>query len=270
MELNRQTRLWIRLCTVILSVVCLILIKDTEVDAASYRAAVNDTVTIPDSQSYPNTGSYSWISYRPAENGYVRVQAQYGSSRYTYSLGYWQFYAANRKKALSADRISYTTKPGTDSFARTTCFAVKKRTTYYLRVQPYDGVKINFSFHKVKDQSGSRRSKACSIARSGKYQGTILSGQKKKDWYRIRQKKTRKINFEIQVKSDGKFKFTVYNGTGKKLGSMEKGYTAKSALRVEQKDQSSGHTSGVRAGTYYLSVEPVDSYSNGYYSVKWK
>lgn len=238
---------------------------DFSVLAADDNFNYHSTVDIPDQESYPVTGQYKWIRYRAPKDGYITVKASYGSKKYTYSLGYWRLYDSKKKTALSADKISYTTQSGTDAYARTSYFGVKKGKTYYLRVQAYDGVKISCRFKQVKEQSASSRKKAKTLKKSKTVTGIVLPKDKTKDWYKIRLSKAQKIRLYYKIRSDGRFKLSLYSGSGAKLCSGTYGYAAQvRQININQNGQK------LNPGTYYFKWEPADSYSCGYYTVKWK
>lgn len=231
----------------------------------------SSVVEIQDSDAYPVTGSYTWIRYKAPKNGYIKLEASYGSKKYTYSLGYWRLYRANKKTALSADKVSYTTKSGTDTYARTSYFGVKKGKIYYLRVIAYDGVKLQCSFQAVREKSAASRKKAKPLKKSKTTTGTILSRDKTSDWYKLTLKKAQNIQLCYKVRSDGKFRLTLYSADGSELVSVLCGYTAKTQKAVvRQKSGLTGSRTKMAAGTYYLRIEPENSYSTGYYTLKWK
>lgn len=242
-------------------------------DASARELDFNQSgvVEITDSEAYPVTGSYTWIRYKAPRNGYIKLQAFYGSKKYTYSLGYWRLYQANKKTALSADKVSYTTKNGTDSYARTSYFGVKKGKTYYLRVLAYDGVRLQLDFRAVREQSAAIRKKAKLLRKAKTVTGTVLSRDKASDWYKLRLSRAQNIQICYRVRSDGKFRLSLYSGDGSELTSLVCGYTPKTQRAVvRQKSGFTGSYAKMAAGTYYLRVEPETSYSSGYYTLKWK
>lgn len=256
---------------------CLILIFGGVLPSRKVRASENfnsnPTVTIPEEKSYSVTGAYTWIKYKAPKNGYITVAAEFGSRKYNRSEGYWRLYASNKKTALSEKNIPYSVGVyNTGSkHARQSIFGVKKGTTYYLRVQAYDGVRISCKFKEVKEKCGNKRSKAPVLKKNKSVTGLILPKDKNKDWYKIRIKKAQYIQLFYDIKSDGKFKISFCSIIGSKLQSGKFGYTS-SARRLVMKQHNSvtNKNSKINAGTYYIKVEPVNKYSSGYYRLRWE
>ncbi len=231
------------------------------------------TVSISDSEAHMVSGKFTWIKYKAPKNGYITVAAEFGSRKYNRSEGYWRLYASNKKTALSEKNIPYSVGVyNTGSkHARQSIFGVKKGTTYYLRVQAYDGVRISCKFKEVKEKCGNKRSKALVLKKNKSVTGLILPKDKNKDWYKIRIKKAQYIQLFYDIKSDGKFKISFCSIIGSKLQSGKFGYTS-SARRLVMKQHNSvtNKNSKINAGTYYIKVEPVNKYSSGYYRLRWE
>lgn len=260
----------------ILVMTVLVMLGNTAVFAADKDFNKTDTVSISDTEAHYVSGKYTWIKYRAPKNGYITVTANFGSRKYNKSQGYWRLYASNKKTALSestSNRLSYSVGVGNigSKYARQSIFGVKKGTTYYLRVQAYDGVVISCKFKEVNEKSGKKRSKAPVLKKEKTVTGLILPKDKNKDWYKIKIKKAQNIRVYFDVKTDGKFKLTLCSIIGSKLRSGKYGYTTKAREIVfKQHNSITNKNSKMNAGTYYIKVEPVDKYSSGYYKLRWK
>lgn len=221
---------------------------------------------------------YTWIKYKAPENGYVTITANW-KSKYKYSEGFWRLYKSNKRTALSKS-VSYcsgyngSTNRGGSSriYERQSTFGVKKGTTYYLRLQSYNGVRLTCKFKTVKEKCGKKRNKKTPALKKNKtVKGIILPNDKNKDWYKITFKKPQYVRLYYNVKSDGKFKITFCSIIGSKMWGTKSNYTTKTrGVMLFSKNPITKKKAKLNAGTYYVKVEPADKYSSGYYSLKWK
>lgn len=246
---------------------------NTFVSAANKDFNKTGIVSISDKEAHMVSHQYTWIKYKAPKNGYITVTAEFGSKIYNVSEGYWRLYASNKKTALSEKDISYSVGVHNtgSKHKRQSIFGVKKGTTYYLRVQAYDGVRISCKFKEVKEKCGAKRSKAPVLKKNKTVTGLILPKDKNKDWYKIRIKKGQYIQLFYDIKTDGNFKISFCSIIGSKLQSGKFGYTASDRrLMIKQHNSVTNKNSKMNAGTYYIKVEPADKYSSGYYKLKWK
>lgn len=265
----------IKLFVGIISMMIMITLGNTVAYGAQKNFNKTSTVKISDKEAHRFSGKYTWIKYKAPKNGYITVTANWGSfdERYNTSYGFWRLYASNKKTALSPSGIFYKVMYGNTGIKhdRQSIFGVKKGTTYYLRVQAYDGVMINCKFKEVKEKCGKKRSKAPVLKKNKTVTGLILPKDKNKDWYKIQIKKPQYIELFYDIKTDGKFKITFCSVIGSKLQSGKFSYTSSSRrLVIKQHNSVTKKNSKMNAGTYYIKVEPADKYSSGYYKLKLK
>lgn len=246
------------------------------VSAADKDFNTTPTIAISDAEAHYVSGEYTWIRFKAKKNGYIAITARFGSKKYNVSQGYWRLYAANKKTPLSEEtgsKLSYSVgvKDDGDKYARQSIFGVKKGATYYLRVQAYDGVILNCQFKEVKEKSTTKRKKAPELKKNKTMTGIICPKDKKADWYKIKFKKAQYVQLFFNIKTDGKFKITFCNILGGKLQSGQFGYTSSSRrIVVKQHNSVTNKNTKLNAGIYYIKVEPVNQYSSGYYTIKWK
>ncbi|MCM1257226.1 MAG: hypothetical protein NC307_05180 [Roseburia sp.] len=278
MTVNRKIRMEkeIKIFFGIVAMMLMVVLENTTVSAADRNFNKTSTISISDAEAHYVSGKYTWIKYKAPKNGYITITAQFGSRKYNVSQGYWRLYASNKKTALSEsnkNQLSYSVGVGNtgSKYARQSIFGVKKGTTYYLRVQAYDGVKISCKFKEVKEKCAKKRSKAPILKKNKTVTGLIFPKDKNKDWYKIQIKKAQYIQLFYDIKTDGKFKISICSIIGSKLQSGKFGYTSSTRrLMIKQHNSVTNKNSKMNAGTYYIKVEPVDKYSSGYYKLKWK
>lgn len=165
-------------------------------------------------------------------------------------------------KLLSEDTTSSTNN-------NVIVFAVKKGQTYYINSNAYDfdsKIGINIKEKKIKEKSGKSKKKAVNIKAKKKISGTILAGEKKADWYKLSNKKLKKLKLTVTTMGVDDIKITVYNSKGSELGSrtIYSGY--KNSYNIIN-----GTVYGKASkGTYYIKVERAATTSSGSYTLKWK
>lgn len=255
---------------IIFAVTCLLLAVPQKTYAADGNFNKNKTITISDSQSFGTTGEYTWIQYKPAADGYLTVKASDIAADDVFAKGYLTLYDSTKTKALSSKSIFYNTKNNTNPYWYKITFGLQKNQVYYIRVKALNAVKLSYTYKKVNDKSGDSQVRALSIKKSKAKTGLIPAGSTTGDWYKINITKKQKIRLYYKAKTSGTFRISIYSGT-KRLGSKNVYYTdAYKKMTICQYKSSTGKTSGMNPGEYYLRIEKADSLSSGYYMIKWK
>lgn len=251
----------------VLSVFCVS--TPTEVSAAdlSFKSKGKSSVTITDEQCYQLadtivTGQPTWVKFKATNDGYLKISATNASSVFAYAVGQWQLYDKNKKNAVSPV-ITYNTN-STDSLYYSDYYGVKKGVTYYLKVYADGGVKLNASFTKVADKSGSKKSKALTIKSGKTATGLVRVGDSKvSDWYKFSFSSPKKINISITTYVNDTLTVTL-SGPGVHTTPFNYGSAAqgkKDRIYTDNK---------VKAGTYYLQIKPAKKTTSGYYKISWK
>lgn len=203
-----------------------------------------------------DTKEVTYLKIQPTATGYIKVALE--SSNVFDESG--DIALCNAKKVkLTADEWIY----GRSATSNAQYYAVKKGTTYYLMMTGFDGkAKIKYTQTKIIEKSGATKKKAVTVKANKLVKGTILAGEKKADWYKIKLTKNKKLTFLIDGKAQGSIKFTLYNKAGKKMTtntivSNTSSYDLESYSKYNK-------------GTYYIKIERTNNKSNGYYTLKWK
>ena len=245
-----------------------------QVSAADRSFNKTKVVEIKEKQDYKHTKKYIWIKYKAADTGYITITATNKveqaeqtegensevTEEPTYAKGKICLYNSKKKTALSQAE-NYDTS-STDSADYTVSYGVKKNSVYYLRVKAEGAVDIKYKLTKVKESSGSKKSKAMSIKKNKTIRGIIPAGDKSADWYKIKISKKQTLHLYYAGKANGKLKFT-FSGTYLK--------TAKKYVKQDvTKTHHTYSTERVQPGTYYVKIQRSNSKSSGYYTLKWR
>lgn len=206
----------------------------------------------------PAYNQYYYAKFKPSKSGYLTL-------KYSGSYNTYMTLCNSSKKALTKE--VYASKGYNDQKA---VFAVKKNTTYYLKIKSSYGSKFTIkpTFTSVTEKSGSKISKAVSIKKGKTAKGLILPNSSTKDYYKLVVSKAQKVSIKITGKVyAGTVKVTIYSDKKmkKSLGSVSL-YGGSSSGTYKLYTLGS---SKLRKGTYYIKVERKDSKSNGYYTIKW-
>ena len=252
------------------AVLCLLFAVPQKTYAADGNFNKSKAITITDKKCYKATKKYTWIKYKPSADGYLTIKASDISGGDTAAKGYLTLYDSAKSNALSSKSIFYNTKNSKNPYWYKITFGLQKNQVYYIRVKALNGVKLSYSYKKVNDKSGSSQAKALSVKKDKAKTGLIPAGSTNGDWYKIKISKKQKIKLYYKAKTSGSFRISIYSGN-KRLGSRNVYYTdGYQKMTICQKNSSTGKTSGMNAGEYYLKIEKANSLSSGYYVIKWK
>lgn len=232
----------------------------TNVLAAEKSFNQSANIRILENEDYLHTKQPVWISYRAASSGYITITLSSDSGSQSGAAGTICLYGAKKQKALSgADRYQTT---GQSSFGSTVSYGVEKNKTYYIQLKAEGAVSVSCKFTKVKENSGSKKSKAKALTKKKTAAGILAAGKTTADWYKITIKKKQILHLYYSGKTNSRILFTF---SGKYLKTAKR-YIA----HGNEKTQHSYSLERIQPGTYYVKVEPADKCSSGYYTIKWK
>ncbi len=254
---------------IVLTVLCFLCMLPQKVSAKEASFTKNSSVTISESESYAASGSYTWIKYKASADGYLKVQASALEGSTDGAKGYIALYDSTKAKLLSSKTIFYNTTYSSNPYWCKFYFGLSKGQTYYLRIKAENGVKLLRSFQKVSDKSGALQTSALTLKKNTSKTGLIPAGVVNTDWYQIKLTKKQKIRLYYNAKTSGSFKISIYSGT-KCIGTRNVYFTSElKKLTLCQYQKSTGKTTGMEKGVYYVKIERTDTTSSGYYKLKW-
>lgn len=211
---------------------------------------------------------YPWFVYKATADGYITLQ-YIGDEGYDHE-GSVTLYNSS-KKAISG-QVFFDTNDKTEY---KTVFGVKKGQTYYIRaeyVREYFGIKLTQT--AVKEKSGKNRKKAVVVKKNKTVKGTMIAGENKADWYKIKLTKNQVLKVITQGSTSGSyngFELTIYYSNGKKYANpttcikgIDSKYTTKTVKLFTNKAVK------IKKGTYYIKISKKDKNASGYYTLKWK
>lgn len=280
-KLNFLKKSWLMFCVILFLLGCF----PSEVSAANRDFNKKSTVEISEKKDYSHTKSYTWLKYKAPENGYITIKAKNrrksespkqpeeqdakaadvtetdttDDDAVSCAKGSVRLFDSKKKSALSS-RYQYDTDDKVS--AHTVVYGVKKKETYYLRVNAKGAVAFQLKFTKVNESSGSVKSKAKELKKNKQVRGIIAAGDKTADWYKLKVPKKQTLHFYYAGKANEKLRFT-FSGTYIKT-------TSRYVTRGNTKLMHTYSAERVQPGTYYVKVERSDSQSSGYYILKWK
>lgn len=188
----------------------------------------------------------NYFKFKAKSTGYIKVSKD----------GY------NAKIALTNSKKKALTKYTT---GKTVYYGVKKGTTYYVKIKAYSnpdgGYVLKVTNSAIKEKSGSKKSKATTMAYKKYKNGTIIAGSSQSDYYKFKVPKKKRVKIVLKGRTNEKINVKVYKGK-KSIGSSNL-YSSNSGLTLK----SSGK---LTPGTYYVKVSRGTKYSSGYYKMYWK
>lgn len=180
--------------------------------------------------------------------------------------GYLSAAVAGGTSQIVLCNASKNSLSGTSDGSKDVVYGVTKGKTYYIRVtMPYANTTGFYAFSvknsKISEKSGTKKSKAVTIKKNKTIKGTIQAGSSQADWYKFKLTSKKKVIINMKGCTNSQLKIIVYKGS-KKIKSFIYDNSKESLLL-----KSSGKWS---KGTYYIKVQRANSYSSGWYSLKWK
>lgn len=201
----------------------------------------------------PNDPTYTKISVK--STGYIGVITQEID-------GYFVKVTLCNSKKKAVSQELYTSQ----NVGSIVYFAVTKGT-YYIKTSSVTGglYDIMYKFQKVKEKSGSKKSKAVTIKAGKTVKGVLTANNKSQsDWYKVKlsKKKTLKLLVaSLNTDNDLRIKLIPAN---KRVRVLSGGtFLLKSNYKTTWKFKK------VPAGTYYIQVTKKNKKSSGYYSIKF-
>ena len=259
---------------IILAVFALLCMVPQQVSAADkskepeYDFNGNKTVEITEKRSYTETEKYTWLKYKPAADGYLTVKVSDTGAAAEPAKGYLALYDSTKTKLLSSSSIFYNTAHTDKSFWYEFTFGMQKDREYYIRVRAENAAEFGRKFTKVKDTSGSSRTKAAALKKNKAKTGLIAAGVSVVDWYQFSLSKKQKIRLNYSAKTNGSFKISVYWGT-KLMASWNMYYTSGQKRTLYLKNDLNKKKMGMNTGKYYIKIERANATSSGFYKIKW-
>lgn len=271
----------------------LVVVEPREVSAANYisktikNASGKQTVTITDDECYGGTydtydndgnrnkvsygaGKICYIKFKAKADGYVEFHVKISTSIddcYD-TKGKWALYSSPKSNKQISRLNAFDTSKGSNSYsggADQTLYGIKKNKTYYLGVKADTGIKITAKFITVKENSGTKQSKAQTIKQGKTIRGTIVANSKGTDWYKFTLGSEQNIAINFAAKSDNDLRITLYKGNKK-----ERSITMQPSGGIRYP----GWYTNAGKGTYYIKIEGVKNskgyYSSGYYTFELK
>ncbi len=231
-----------------------------DVSAAANNFNQKKNITVAGEDDFGHTQKFIWMKYKAPNNGYITITAKNkGKAGAGAASGIFQLFDSKKKAPLSGE-FAYDTGGAPAQY--TAVFGVKKKTTYYLRLQAQGAVTLNCKFTKVAKSSASKKAKAVSLAKNKLAKGIMMAGDNAADWYKVTVPKKQYLHFYYSGKANGQIQLTFsgsYLNTAKRYvvqGSEETGH----AYTIER----------VQPGNYFVKVERADSMSSGFYTLKWQ
>lgn len=215
--------------------------------------------------AYGNTyGSFNYDSgniyykYTPSKTGYITVTTDFLDD-----YGWSYITLCNSSKKTISDE-AYTSK---NSSYDKVVFAVKKGTTYYLKVKNSSGkYRIKSKVTAVTESSGTKKSNAKTLTIGKERKGILLSEDKtsSSDWYKFTLSKATKLNLIVAGNSSAGIKVELTSSSiGGSVNVNINGTDFKRTTSLET------YTSAtLPKGTYYIRVYKTDKKASGNYSIK--
>ena len=233
--------------------------KDTYVVGYQFK----ETPTLKASKSYSINPADSkqnyYVKIKPSKTGYITFSISKDLSGYITLCD-------SKKKALCKESWIY----GNSSYSKYVTFAVKKNTTYYIKMRSSDSIfSTKYSFKAVTEKSGSKVKNAVSFKKGKTVSGLILPGESKKDYYKFTLSKSQTVKLKIKGNvSSGSIQIKIYSDSKlKKSAGSTSIYNYGHSITLTS--GTFGKTGKLSKGTYYIVVQRTDKYSNGNYSIQW-
>lgn len=201
----------------------------------------------------PNDPTYTKISVK--STGYIGVIAQE-------SNGYFVKVTLCNSKKKAVSQELYTSQ----TMGSIVYFAVTKGT-YYIKTSSVTGglYDIMYKFQKVKEKSGSKKSKAVTIKAGKTVKGVLTANNKSQsDWYKVKLSKKKTLKLLVASRNtDDDLRIKLIPAS-KRVRVLSGGtFLLKSNYKNIWKFKK------VPAGTYYIQVTKKNKKSSGYYSIKF-
>lgn len=143
-------------------------------------------------------------------------------------------------------------------------YGVPKGRTYYIKVwspaSEDGGYTLVAKNRKISEKSGSSKSNAVEIKKNTTIKGTMETGVKRTDWYKIRLTSKRSVELSWKARTNEKMKLAIYQGSRKidtkTLTYADASYKLKSVGKWPK-------------DTYYLKVYTDTEKSSGWYILRW-
>lgn len=205
---------------------------------------------------------WAYIQFKAKKDGYVTfTAANLPENVGQLTRGTWLLCNSAKKEISSTDWCGFYVE---DSIT----FAVKRNTTYFLKVKLYgsNGLIINYEYKSIMDKSGNKKANAYKLKKKKSVPGLLMAGENKADWYKITLTKKQVLKITFTTKSYRGIQMDVFDKKGKKIDgpSVFQPTGANEKVTVASKKKLS-------KGTYYVKVYCLKgAKACGYYSLSWK
>ncbi|WP_167957680.1 pre-peptidase C-terminal domain-containing protein [Anaerosporobacter faecicola] len=227
------------------------------------RTIKNNTYTTSygykyDTYNYDSKNIY--YKYKASKTGYITITAEFQE---TYGNAYITL-CNSKKKAITDDAYL-----STSSTSQKVVFAVKKGTTYNIKVSTTSGLyRVKSKITGVSESSGAKKAKAKALTFKKERKGIVLAEDKtsKYDYYKFTLTKASKIHMDIKGNvSSGKIcvELTGTNIAGaltKYISTTDYSYSSSVETYTSSK---------LPKGTYYVKVYKDSKKTSGTYSIKF-
>ena len=199
---------------------------------------------------------YSYTKITVPATGYIRVDTP---------GDYFDVYVSllnSKKQVLTGDEIE------TDTERKPTVYFGVKKGTYYIRTRSKaSGIySVKYSFTKVKEKSGAKKSKAVEIKKGKTVKGVLIAnGKLQSDWYKVTLKKKEVLKLAVKTYNSGNIKLKIIPANTKVniIGDTARFTSSSKTQSIKTRDK-------FYAGTYYLQVTTDSEDLSGYYEIKFK
>lgn len=135
-------------------------------------------------------------------------------------------------------------------------FAVKKGTTYYLRVRTSSANGASYSIKGTTQGKNKTKKKATTLKKNKKKVGLLIAGEKTKYWYKFKMTKKKMLQINIATSGSGSYTSRVVDKKGRTVYITSTDGVVKSIRKLAK-------------GTYYYVIEPKTK-SSGRFEVTLK
>ena len=189
----------------------------------------------------------NYFKMKTTENGYITVIASDPKNKMV-------LYDSKKKRLTESTIAKYGVTYG-----------VPKGKTYYIKVwspaSEDGGYTLVTKNRKISEKSGSSKSNAVEIKKNNTIKGTMETGVKRSDWYKIRLTSKQSVELAWKARTNEKMKLAIYQGSRKidtkTLTYADASYKLKSVGKWPK-------------DTYYLKVYTDTEKSSGWYILRWK
>lgn len=229
----------------------------------------NRSQTVKSGQNIAAYADYNhpiYYTYKPSKNGYITIK----TSSFIDTTFLPEVTLCNSKgKAITDPKSNHE---NTDTIV----YAVKKNTTYKIKVgskDPYGSQYYGFSlkYTSRSEKSGATKKKAVTLKLGKATSGLVFAEDKAsaEDWYKVTINKKQKVTLYYSGSiTSGSMLFDVFDSKGKSYAS----YSVVASVGTQDKDSLTKRGNGKQLpkGTYYIRIKKTRKSACGIYSIQLK